>query len=44
MCMKPQPGEKVIPIHCRPQTYPCPMCGRRGHRKRRLERFVRSLA
>jgi hypothetical protein len=42
--MKPQAGEKVVPIRCRPQTYPCPTCGRRGHRKRRLDRFVRSLA
>jgi hypothetical protein len=44
MCMKPQPGEKLIPIRCQPISYPCPTCGRRGHRKRRLERFVRSLA
>jgi hypothetical protein len=44
MCVKPNPGEKVVPIRCQPKTYPCPTCGRRGHRKRRLERFVRSLA
>jgi hypothetical protein len=44
MCMKPQAGEKVVPIYCRPVSYPCPTCGRRGHRKRRLDRFVRSLA
>ena len=44
MCMKPKPGEKVIPIRCQPVSYPCPTCGRRGHRKRRLDRFVRSLA
>jgi endogenous inhibitor of DNA gyrase (YacG/DUF329 family) len=44
MCVKPKPGEKVVPIRCRPKTYPCPTCGRRGHRKRRLDRYVRSLA
>jgi Transposase len=43
MCMKPKPGEKVVPVRCRPETYPCPMCGRRGHRKRRLDRYVRSI-
>jgi len=43
MCAKPQPGEKVVPVRCQPKTYPCPTCGRRGHRKRRLDRFVRSL-
>jgi hypothetical protein len=44
MCEKPNPGEKVVPVHCRPKTYPCPTCGRRGHRKRRLDRYVRSIA
>jgi hypothetical protein len=44
MCVKPLPGEKVIPVRCQPKAYPCPTCGRRGHRKRRLDRFVRSLA
>jgi hypothetical protein len=44
MCVRPQPGEKVLPVRCQPKTYPCPTCGRRGHRKRRLDRFVRSLA
>lgn len=43
MCLKPQPGEKVVLVRCRPKTYPCPTCGRRGHRKRRLHRYVRSL-
>jgi Transposase len=43
MCVKPNPGEKVVPVRCQPKTYPCPSCGRRGHRKRRLDRFVRSL-
>jgi hypothetical protein len=42
MCM--QPHEKVVPIRCQPQTYPCPTCGRHGRRKRRLDRKVRSLA
>jgi hypothetical protein len=44
MCMKPKPGEKVVSIRCRPVSYPCPTCGRRGHRKRLLDRYVRSLA
>src|ERR1700683_3911009 len=44
MCMKPKPGEKIVPVRCRPVSYPCPTCGRRGHRKRRLERYVRSIA
>jgi hypothetical protein len=44
MCMKPKPGEKVVPVYCRPASYPCPTCGRRGHRKRRLDRYVRSIA
>jgi hypothetical protein len=43
MCVKPKPGEKVVPVRCRPETYPCPTCGRRGHRKRRLDRYVRSI-
>jgi Transposase len=44
MCVKPKPGEKVIPIRCQPLSYPCPTCGQRGHRKERLDRFVRSIA
>ena len=43
MCHRPKPGDKVVPVRCRPASYPCPTCGRRGHRKRRLERHVRSL-
>src|SRR5262249_25556942 len=43
MCVKPSAGEKVVRVRCQPKTYPCPTCGRRGHRKRRLDRFVRSL-
>src|SRR3954463_4644046 len=42
MCVFPR--EKVIPVRCQPKTYPCPTCGRHGRRKRRLDRFVRSLA
>src|SRR3954452_13656824 len=41
---KPQPGEKVVPVRCQPMTYPCPTCGRRGHRRHKYDRFVRSLA
>jgi Transposase len=44
MCMRPQTGDQVVPVRCRPVAYPCPTCGRRGHRKRLRERFVRSLA
>jgi hypothetical protein len=44
MCVKPQPGEQLVPVRCQPKTYPCPVCGCRGHRKRRLDRFVRSVA
>jgi hypothetical protein len=41
---QPQPGEKVVPVRCQPKTYPCPSCGRHGHRRHRYDRFVRSLA
>jgi len=44
MCVKPKSGEKVVPVRCQSKTYPCPKCGRHGRRKRRLNRFVRSLA
>jgi Transposase len=44
MCVKPKPGEKVVPVRCRPKTCPCPTCGRRGRRKQCFDRFVRSLA
>src|SRR5215469_14742887 len=43
MCEKPKPGEKVVAVRSQPKTYPCPTCGRRGHRRRRLDRYVRSL-
>jgi Transposase len=41
---RPQPREKVVPVRCQPKTYPCPTCGRPGHRRHRYDRFVRSLA
>jgi hypothetical protein len=41
--VKPKHGEKVIPIHCQPKFYPCPRCGKRGHRKDRFDRFVRTI-
>lgn len=41
---RPQPGQKVVPVRCQPLTYPCPTCGRRGRRRHRYDRFVRSLA
>jgi hypothetical protein len=44
MCMRPQPGDQVVSIRCQPIAYPYPTCGCRGHRKRRRDRFVRSLA
>jgi hypothetical protein len=44
MCNKPKPGEKVIDVRCQPKTYPCPICGRRGHRRHRYDRYVRSIA
>ncbi len=44
MCMKPKTGEKVTKVKCRPKTYPCPTCGRRGIRNRYCDRYVRSIA
>jgi hypothetical protein len=44
MCIQPKPGEKVVPVRCQPETYPCPTCGQRGHRRHRYDRYVRSLA
>jgi hypothetical protein len=41
---RPQPGDKVVQVRCQPKTYPCPSCGRRGHRRHKYDRFVRSLA
>lgn len=31
-------------VSCCPEDYPCPDCGKRGRRKQRLQRQVRSLA
>jgi Transposase len=31
-------------VCCRPKTFPCPACGKRGRRKRLLVRVIRSLA
>jgi transposase len=31
-------------IRCQPKTHPCPRCGKRGRRVRRLQRDIRSLA
>jgi hypothetical protein len=37
-----QPTLRVV--RCAPRTHPCPTCGRRGRRQRRLHRRIRSLA
>jgi hypothetical protein len=42
MCILPR--ERVSDVRCQPKTYPCPTCGKRGRRVRRLDRRVRSLA
>ena len=44
MSLKPNPGEKVSKVYCRPKSLPCPTCGRRAHRKRLCQRYVRSIA
>jgi hypothetical protein len=31
-------------VRCAPKSHPCPTCGKRGRRKRRLHRRIRSLA
>src|SRR4051812_39895795 len=41
---QPQPGEKVVAVRCQPKSYPCPTCGRHGHRRHQYDRWVRSLA
>jgi hypothetical protein len=41
---RPAPGDKVLPVRCQPLSYPCPSCGRHGHRRHRYDRLVRSLA
>jgi hypothetical protein len=35
---------RVRVVRCAPRRYPCPTCGKRGRRKRRLHRRIRSLA
>jgi hypothetical protein len=35
---------RVRVVRCAPKTHPCPTCGKRGRRKRRLRRRIRSLA
>ena len=35
---------RVRVVRCAPLTHPCPTCGKRGRRKRRLRRRIRSLA
>jgi hypothetical protein len=42
MCILPR--KQVFAIRCQPKTHPCPTCGKRGRRVRRLDRRVRSLA
>lgn len=38
------PTPIVIPVHCAPRKAPCPKCGKRGRRKRTINRKVRTLA
>jgi hypothetical protein len=39
------PTPLVIPVHCAPKKAPCPKCGKRGNRKRKLPpRRVRTVA
>lgn len=40
--LEPQVEERTV--SCCPKFYPCPHCGKRGKRKQRLQRQVRSLA
>jgi hypothetical protein len=35
---------RVRVVRCAPETHPCPDCGKRGRRKRLLQRRIRSLA
>jgi hypothetical protein len=35
---------RVRVVRCAPKTHPCPTCGKRGRRSRRLHRRIRSLA
>jgi hypothetical protein len=38
------PTAVVIPVFCAPKKAPCPLCGKRGRRKRILTRRVRTVA
>jgi Transposase len=42
--MRILPREQVTDIRCQRKTHPCPTCGKRGVRVRRLARKIRSLA
>jgi hypothetical protein len=35
---------RIRVVRCAPRSHPCPACGKRGRRKRRLHRRIRSLA
>jgi hypothetical protein len=39
-----EPRTQVIRQNCAPKTFPCPHCGRRGHRKDTHTRIIRDLA
>lgn len=39
-----EPETEVRNVSCCPKTFPCPHCGKRGKRKQRLQRPVRSIA
>src|SRR5262245_26509161 len=41
---RPAPGDKVVLVRCQRKSYPCPACGKRGHRRHKYDRYVRSLA
>lgn len=38
------PTTIFIPVDCAPKKAPCPKCGKRGHRKRKVIRKVRTVA
>ena len=35
---------QYIKVRCRPKRFPCPTCGKRGRRKGKLNRQVRTIA
>jgi len=39
-----QPRVRVVHRHCAPKTFPCPSCGKLGHRKQTHTRRVRDIA